>query len=145
MPIAVVQITLNGLPVNGVTDDPEISIVRLSDDVEVVSDTAMLDTGARGLYKFNYSAGAPGERFAYAVDADPNATGQVDVRTLAGVMDNEIRDLWNDHGLNPASDKTIAEVTEGASYDEAVTDADGPNIAKDVDKAGATTTLDRSP
>lgn len=141
----VVQVTLNGVPVNGLTDDPEITIRRLDNDAAVVVSAAMSDQGGNGLYKFAYTAGVVGINYSFAIDADPNATGQVDVRTYGGSFDNEIRDLWNDHGLNPLSNKTITEVTEGEDYDEAVTDAGGPNIAKDVTKAGAVTTLDRTP
>lgn len=141
----VIQTTLAGVPVNALADPPEITILRLDTDVAVVSGSAMSDQAAGGLYKFAFTTGVAGIKYSFSVDADPNVTGQVDSRTHGGAFDNEVRDLWNDHGLNPVDDKTITEVTEGEDYDEAVTDTDGPNIAKDVTKVGAVTTLDRAP
>lgn len=141
----VIQTKLNGVAVNGLTDDPEITILRLDTDAVVVNAAAMTDQGAGGLYRFSFTTGAAGLRYSFSVDADPNVTGQVDDRNYFGAFDNEIRDLWNDHGLNPTQDKTITEVTADTDYDEAVTDPDGPDIAKDVTKAGAVTTIDRAP
>lgn len=143
----VIQTKLNGVAVNGLTDDPEITILRLDTDAAVVSGVAMSDQAAGGLYKFAFTAGVVGVKYSFSVDADPSVTGQVDDRYYVGAFDNEIRDLWNDHGLNPAAgeEKTITENTEGSDYDEAVTDSDGPDIAKSVVKAGTVTTLNRAP
>lgn len=141
----VIQTTSGGVPVNGLADPPEITILRIDTDAAVVTASAMSDQAAGGLYKFAFTAGLPGIKYSFEVDADPNVTGQVDKRTYGGAFDNEIRDLWNDHGLNPSDDKTITEVTEGEDYDEAVTDTGGPDIAKDVTKIGLVTTLNRAP
>lgn len=141
----VIQTKLNGVAVNGLAADPDITIVRLDNDAVVVTADDMSDQGVGGLYRYSFTAGVVGIKYSFSVDADPGATGQVDDRYYFGAFDNEIRDLWNDHGLNPINSKTITEVTEGEDYDEAVTDAGGPNIAKDVTKVGAVTTLDRTP
>ena len=144
MPQIVIQTKLNGVAVNGLTDDPEITILRLDTDAVVVNAAAMTDQGAGGLYRFDFSTGLAGIEYSFSVDADPNVTGQVDDRNYFGAFDNEQRDIWNDRGLNPTSSKTITEVTVDADYDEAVTDAAGPDIAKDTTKAGAVTTIDRA-
>lgn len=141
----VIQTKLNGVIVNGLTDPPEITIFRVSDNNLEVNAAAMSDVTDGGLYKFSFTSHSPGEKFMFSVDADPSATGQTDDRFYSGVFDNEVRDIWNDRGLNPAQSKTITEVTEGEDYDEAVTDAEGPNIAKDTTKVGAVTTIDRAP
>lgn len=143
----VIQTKASGVAVNGLTDDPEITILRLDTDAVVVNAAAMSDQAAGGLYKFAFTTGLPGIKYSFTVDADPSVTGQVDDRNYFGAFDNEVRDLWNDHGLNPdvGEEKTITENTEGSDYDEAVTDADGPDIAKSVVKVGAVTTLNRAP
>ena len=141
----VIQTKSGGVAVNGLTDDPEITIVRLDTDAVVVNAAAMTDLAVGGLYKYVFTTGIAGVRYTFSVDADPNATDQVDDRNYGGVFDNEIRDMWNDRGLNPAQDKTITENTLGADYDEAITDPDGPDVAKSVVKAGTVTTLNRAP
>lgn len=144
MPDIVIQTKSSGVAVNGLVDDPEITILRLDTDAVVVNAQPMSDQGTGGLYKFSFTAGVQGLEYSFSIDADPNVTGQVDDRNYFGAFDNEIRDIWNDRGLNPSSSKTIVENTVGADYDEAVTDADGPNIAKDTTKVGNTTTIDRT-
>lgn len=141
----VIQTKNGGVAVNGLTDDPEITILRLDTDAVVVNAAAMSDQGAGGLYKFSFTSGLPGIKYSFSVDADPNVTDQVDDRNYFGAFDNEVRDIWNDRGLNPTQNKTIVENTAGIDYDEAVTDPDGPNIAKDTTKAGSTTTINRAP
>ena len=79
--------TLNDVPVNGLVDDPEITITRLDTDVEVISDTAMTDVGARGLWKYNFTP-LTGVNYSFLIDADPNDTGQVDVRHFDGVFNS---------------------------------------------------------
>jgi len=140
----VAQMTLAGVPVNGLTDDPEITIRRLDTDAAVVTSATMSDQGGNGLYKFAFTAGVLGVAYSFAIDADPSVTGQVDIRTLGGAFNNEVRDIWNDRGLNPAGAKSITENVPGSDYDEAITDPGGPGIAKDVVKVGAVTTITRT-
>ena len=139
-----IQTTLNGSPVNGLTDAPEIDIIRLDTDVVVINGAAMSDVAAGGFYKYSFTAGVEGVTYAVSVDADPNATGQVDNRYYSATFDYEITDLWNDHGLNPAVNKTITENTPQTDYDEAVAPTDAPNIDKSVIKSGSVTTLNRT-
>ncbi len=140
----VIQTTLNGTPVNGLANAPLIDIVELATDTLVVTAAAMTDVGVDGFYKFQFTGGAAGVEYAFSVDADPTASGQVDDRYFAHVFDYETRDIWNDRGLNPSQSKTITENTVGADYDEAVTDPTAPDIAKDTTKAGSVTTIDRA-
>lgn len=140
----VAQMKSGGVAVNSLANVPEITIVRIDTDAVVVNAAAMTDQGVGGLYKFSFTSGLQGIKYSFSIDADPTSTGQVDDAFYSGAFDNEIRDIWNDRGLNPSADKTITENVEGSDYDEAVTDAEGPDIAKNVNKTGATTTLDRS-
>ena len=144
MTTIVVQTTLNGVEVNGLADDPEITIHRLDTDAAVVTDVAMSDVGGCGLYKFTFTP-IRGVRYGFCIDADPLATGQVDTRTFGGIFDHELTDIWRDRGLDPTVPKTITENTVGEDYDEAVAaGADSPAIAKDTTKVGAVTTIDRT-
>ena len=136
-----VTLTLAGALQNGLTDDPEITITRLDTDADVVSGAAMSDTGANGKYKFAFTPVA-GLSYGFLIDADPSATGQVDVRYHDGAFDNELNDLWNDHGLNPSVNKTITENTPDTDYDESV--ASPTSIDKSVTVAGSVTTIDRT-
>ena len=140
----VVQTTLNDAPVNGLTDAPEIDIIRLDTDTVVVNGAAMSDVGAGGFYKYAFTGGVEGVTYAASIDADPNATGQVDNRYFSATFDYEITDLWNDHGLNPAVNKTITENTAQTDYDEAVAPTDAPDIDKSVIRSGAVTTINRT-
>ena len=136
-----VRLTSSGAPVNGLTDDPEITIQRTDTGAAVVSGSAMTDRTTGGLYTFNFTPVA-GLNYSFIIDADPNVTGQVDTRYHEGAFDNEINDLWNDHGLNPSVNKTITENTPDTDYDESV--AAPTSIDKSVTVAGAVTTIDRA-
>ena len=90
-----VNLLASNVPVNGLADDPEITIQRLDTGAEVVADSAMTDQTTRGLYTFSF-ASVNGLRYAFLIDADPNASGQVDVRYWRGAFDLDIeqtRDL----------------------------------------------------
>jgi len=140
----VIQTKSGGIAVNGLADDPEITILRLDTDAVIVNAQAMSDQGTGGLYKFSFTTGIAGIEYSFSIDADPSSTDQVDDPNYFGAFDNERRDIWNDRGLNPTNAKTITEVTVGEDYDEAVSDAEGPDIAKDTTKVGAVTTIDRT-
>lgn len=136
-----VRLTSSSVPVNGLTDDPEITIQRLDTGAAVVTDDAMTDSGVEGLYTYNFTPVA-GLNYSFIIDADPSVTGQVDKRFHDGSFDNEDNDLWNDHGLNPSVNKTITENTPDTDYDEAV--AAPTSIDKSVTVAGSVTTINRS-
>jgi hypothetical protein len=143
-----VQTQLNGVAVNGLTDDPEITIVRLDTDVVVVNGSVMSDVGVGGLYKFKFgNLAVIGVHYAFFVDADPNGNGQTDQRYYAGSFDFEIHDLWIDHGLNVFDPAMLFENVEGSDYDQTNSDGngDGPDVDKSIVKVGATTTTTRQP
>ena len=98
----VIQTKSGGVAVNGLTDDPEITILRLDTDAVVVNAAAMSDQGVGGLYKFFFTPLA-GIQYSFSIDADPNATDQVDDRNYFGAIDNERTDLWRDRGLDPST------------------------------------------
>ena len=143
----VVRTTLNGAPVNGLTDDPEITIQRVDTGAAVVTDDAMTDTGVEGAYTYSFQ-GVAGLRYSFIVDADPSATGQVDERYYDGAFDNELNDVWRDQGLDPANAKTVDDnnVPGNADIDEdvAAVGGDSPTIHKDVITAGDVTTITRT-
>lgn len=117
----VVDLLAAGVPINGLGDDPEITIIRLSDLVTVVSGSAMTDVGSLGKYRFQFT-GDRGERYTASIDADPIATGQVDLRFFAVSFDREIFDLYRTRGLDPNQPKTTTEITEDLDYDEDIGD-----------------------
>ena len=137
--------TLAGAPVNGLTDDPEIRIRRLDTGALVVTDDAMTDVGADGLHTYSFAPVA-GLRYSFLIDADPNGSGQTDVRYFDGAFTNEINDLWRDNGLDPSDPKTVDDngVADDADIDEDVAAGSGPAIHKDVITAGTVTTITRT-
>lgn len=113
----VVDLLAAGAPVNGLTDDPEITIVKLSDLSTVVTGAAMTDVGSLGKYRYQFT-GDRGEQYTASIDADPAATGQVDLRYHQASFDREVFDLWRTRGLDPAQAVSRTEVTKGEDYDE---------------------------
>ena len=142
----VLQVKNGGVAVNGLVDDPEITIIRLDTDAVVVNAAAMTDQGAGGLYRFSFTPVA-GLEYSFAIDADPNATDQVDERNAFGAIDNEQNDIWRDRGLDPAQAKTVDDnnVPGNADIDEDVlASGSSPLIHKDVLTAGDVTTITRT-
>ena len=133
-----VTTTLAGALVNGLTDPPEITITRLDTDADVVSGSAMSDTGANGKYKFVFTPLA-GIAYSFLIDSDPNATSQTDIRYFDGAFNGKLDEMWQDRGLDPSNPKTITEVSVAIDYDE-----DIGTIHKDVVKTGSTTTITRT-
>lgn len=129
---------LAGQPVNALADDPEIRIRRLDTGALVITDDPMTDQGGDGLYTFAFAPVA-GLEYSFLIDADPSATGQVDLRYFDGAFDDRIEDLWDFRGLDPANAKVTEEVTVGEDYDE---DVAGKHV--DQVKAGTTTTTTRT-
>lgn len=142
----VAQMKSSGVAVNGLTDPPEITILRLDTDAVVVNAAAMSDQGAGGLYKFDFTLAVAGVRYSFSIDADPNVTGQVDDRNYFGAFDTEQNDIWRDHGLDPANAKTVDDnnVPGDADIDEDVAAGDGALIHKDVITVGDVTTITRT-
>ncbi len=99
-----------GVPVNGLTDDPEITIQRSDTGAEVVSDDAMTDRATRGLYTYDFNL-VDGLQYSFTIDADPQATGQVEPeeRYFAGSFDLELEEandlLRNQQILNATTAK----------------------------------------
>lgn len=81
-----VNLLASNVPVNGLVAAPEITIQRLDTGAEVQADQAMTDQGTRGLYTFTFAA-VNGLRYSFLIDADPLASGQVDVRYWRGAFD----------------------------------------------------------
>ncbi len=135
-----VTVVLSGAPVNGLVDDPEITI-KINGGATVVTGAAMTDEGSLGAYSYSFTPVA-GTDYKFLIDADPNVTGQVDIRYFDGAFNNELNDIWNDRGLNPSVNKTITENVSQSDYDEAV--ASPTTIDKTVVKVGAVTTINRS-
>lgn len=89
MPDIVIQAKSGGIAVNGLTDPPEITILRLDTDAVVVAAAAMSDQAAGGLYKFAFEPVA-GINYSFSVDADPSSTGQTDDLFYSGAFNNGI-------------------------------------------------------
>ena len=88
MNVISVHLLASNAPVNGLTDDPEITIMR-EDGTEDVADAAMTDRGTRGKYSYAFTP-TNGERYSFLIDADPNNTGQLDVRYWSGAFDGDL-------------------------------------------------------
>ena len=142
----VIQTKSGGVAVNGLTDDPEITVLRLDTDAVVVNAAAMSDQGAGGLYKFDFTGAIAGIKYSFSVDADPNVTGQVDDRNYFGAFDTEINDVWRDQGLDPNNAKTVDDnnIAGDVDIDEDVAAGDGALIHKDVITVGDVTTITRT-
>ncbi len=136
-----VTLTKNGQLVNGLTDDPVITIRRQDTGAAVVTNDPMTDSGADGEYRYTFVPAA-GLDYHFIVDADPNQTNQVDARYFDGSFNNELNDIWNDRGLNPTTPKTITENLIGEDYDSAV--ASPTPVNKDITKVNNVTTIDRT-
>lgn len=139
----VIQTKSSGVAVNGLTDPPEITILRLDTDAVVVNAAAMSDQAVGGLYKFAFTP-LRGVQYSFSVDADPNVTGQVDDRNYFGGFDNEQNDSWRDRGLDPAQAKTVDDngVADDEDIDEDVAaGVNDPAIHKDVITVGNVTTI----
>ncbi len=138
-------ITNNNVPVNGLADDPEITIRRTDTQAIVAGPAAMTDQTSGGNYTFLFTPTVPDLGYVYEIDADPGDTGQVTAaeRYFGGCFDDQVDELWRDRGLDPVVNKTITENTPKTDYTE-VEAGDGAPITKSVTKSGGVTTIDRS-
>lgn len=146
MSIAITAQVFDGnSPVNGLADDPEITIYRGDTGAVVQAATAMQDLGAGGFYRFVFTPSIAGLDYAADIDADPLATGQVPAgnRYYAAAFDDQQDELWRDFGLDPANNKTVTENTPKTDYTE-LEAGDGATIQKDLVKVGAVTTVTRT-
>lgn len=130
-----VNLLASNSPVNGLADDPEITIQRLDTGAEVVADSAMTDQGTRGLYTFTFAA-VNGLRYSFLIDADPQDTGQVDVRYWRGQFDLDIeqsRDLLESDELFDEGAATLTRNRRG-STDALIPDKTvaGTNVGNDT-------------
>lgn len=140
-----VQVFDTNGPVNGLADDPEITILRSDTGAVVQAATAMTDLGAGGWYRFTFTPSIAGLGYAAEIDADPLATGQVGngQRYYGAAFDDQQDEMWRDRGLDPANDKTVTENTPETDYTELEAGA-GAAIQKDLVKVGAVTTITRT-
>lgn len=70
----VAQLTNRGVPLVAAAQTPTVTVWRLDTDAEVVTDAGMTHVG-RGIWRFSLATSALD--YAYQIDADPGATGQV--------------------------------------------------------------------
>lgn len=105
-----VTIASSAVPVNGLVDDPEITIRNAATGAVTQAATAMTDRGADGLYTFDYTfAKTDGDTFSFLIDADPNATTQVAAadRYYDGALEVDLKEklLENRQVLNATTGK----------------------------------------
>ena len=130
-----VNLLASNAPVNGLATVPTITIQRLDTGAEVVVDAAMTDQGMRGLYTRTFAA-VNGLRYAFLIDADPIAAGQVDVRYWRGQFDLDIeqsRDLLESDELFDDGAATLTRNRRG-STDALIPDKTvaGTNVGNDT-------------
>lgn len=94
----VVTATVNGVPTNGLTDDPEIQIIRADTGAIVQAFVAMTDLGLSGKYTFPFAPTVTLD-YAFLIDLDPLASGQVTLaeRFFDGAFPGNI-DILADQG-----------------------------------------------
>jgi len=112
-----VNLLASNVPVNALADVPEITIQRLDTGAEVVADSAMTDRTTRGLYSFTF-AHDPLLDYAFLIDADPLASGQVDVRYWRGSFDGMLeqsRDLLESDELFDFAGATLTRNRRGTA------------------------------
>lgn len=146
MTIAVtVQVFNASGPINGLADDPEITVRRGDTGAVVAGPSNMTDLGGGGFYRFVFTPSIAGLDYAADIDADPNVTGQVPDgnRYYASAFDDQQDEIWRDRGLDPANDKSVTENTAETDYTELEAGA-GATIQKDLVKVGAVTTITRT-
>ena len=138
-------VTNNNVPVNGLADDPEITIRRADTQAIVAGPSGMTDQTSGGNYTFLFTPSVADLAYVFEIDADPLASGQVTAneRYFGGCFDDKVDEIWRDRGLDPVNNKTITENTPDTDYTE-LESGDGATITKSVVKAGAVTTIDRS-
>lgn len=132
-------------PVNGLADDPEITVRRGDTGAIVAGPANMTDLGGGGFYRFVFVPAIAALDYAADIDADPLVTGQVPngKRYYAAAFDDQRDELWRDRGLDPNNVKLTTENTPKTDYNEDVATGGAP-IAKRSVKVGAVTTTTRT-
>ncbi len=147
MSIAITVQVIDGAagPINGLADDPEITIIRGDTGAVVQAAIAMTDLVVGGFYRFVYTPTVAGLDYAAEIDADPGATGQVPAgnRYYAVAFDDELDEVYRDRGLDPSFPKTATENTPKLDYTERVPLGGAP-ITKQSVKVGTVTTQTRT-
>lgn len=130
-----VNLLSSNAPANGLATLPTISIQRLDTGAEIVADANMTDRTTRGLHTYTFAA-VNGLRYAFLIDADPIAAGQVDVRYWRGQFDLDIeqsRDLLESDELFDDGAGTLTRNRRGTAValipDKTVT---GTNVGNDT-------------
>lgn len=139
-----VQATVNGVPTNGLADDPEIEIVRTDTGAVVQAAIAMTDLATGGLYHFVFTPAVPNLAYAFSIDKDPNVTNQVrpGERFAWGQFDDELDELYRIRGLD-GPNKTVDENAADTDYDEIET-GNGADITLSHVKVAGQTTVTRT-
>ena len=135
----VVTASVNGVPTNGLADDPEIQIIRSDTGAIVQAFAAMTDLAVNGGYTFPFAPTVTLD-YAFLVDADPNATGQVEAREryFDGAFPGNIDTLADQGDLAPLANLDVAVSTRNAvaplpaATDQAEHDATQAAIAAQV-------------
>lgn len=145
--IAITVQVVNGAagPVNGLADDPEITIRRIDTGAIVIAAAAMTDLGGGGGYRAIFSPTIAGLAYFADIDADPNVTAQVPPgnRYYASGFDDELDELYRMRGLDPANPATATENVPKLDYTERVPLGGAPITLQSV-KVGAITTRTRT-
>lgn len=114
-----VNLLAGNVPVNALANVPTITIQRNDTGAEVVADSAMTDRTTRGLYTFTF-AEDPLLHYAFLIDADPTAIGQVDVRYWRGSFDGQaeqIRDMIESDEVYDDTGKLLHRYRRGGVVD----------------------------
>lgn len=137
-------VTVNGVPTNGLADDPTVTIVRTDTAAIVAGPVDMIDLAVGGLYHFVFTPTVPNLGYQFSIDKDPNATGQVrpGERYAWGGFDDELDELYRVRGLD-GPNKTVDENTPDADYDENEIGNGAPITLSHI-KVGAVTTVTRT-
>jgi len=140
MPEILAQIRNDGVPVNGLTTAPRITIRRADTGTAVVTAQSMTDLGADGHYRYSFTPDAALD-YAFSIDADPIAAGQVKSGEryfsggfpgLVDVKETKLDELWTLAGLKTGSPLTITDAARAAG-----------GISQTIADDGTTTTVDR--
>lgn len=136
MPRISVTLLASNVPVNGLLDAPEITIQRLDTGAEVVADAAMTDQTTRGMHVYDFTTADPVLQYRFLIDADPNVTGQVDVRYWSGqfdTKDEQIRDMLEADEVYDDTGNTLRRLRRGTSTDLIpAKDVVGTNVGADT-------------
>lgn len=135
----VVTATVNGVPTNGLVQPPQVEIIRSDTGAVVQAFVAMTDLLVSGKYGFTFAPTVTLD-YAFTVDADPTASGQVSSaeRYFDGAFPGNIDTLADQGDLAPLANLDVAVSTRNATVplaaavDQAEHDATQAAIAAQV-------------